>query len=109
MSKNLRQKGLTKVVKNCVKITPDFVSNGQKDVKRGIIVLNGDKMGSKVRWPMYTGFSWFEDRLFPGLARCVSERAERGAVDAGLGELRQSWRGAGRPAAVLEWRLLWAD
>jgi hypothetical protein len=39
MPKNLGQKGLTKVVKICVKITPDFVSKGQMDVKRGIMVL----------------------------------------------------------------------
>jgi hypothetical protein len=43
MFKNLEQKGLTKVVKDCVKITPDFVSKGQMDVKRGIMVLNGDQ------------------------------------------------------------------
>jgi hypothetical protein len=39
MPKNLEQKGLTKVVKVCVKITPDFVSKCQMDIKRGIIVL----------------------------------------------------------------------
>jgi hypothetical protein len=37
-------KRLTKVVKVCVKITPDFVSKGQMDVKRGIMVLNGVKL-----------------------------------------------------------------
>jgi hypothetical protein len=42
MPKNLGQKGFTKVVKICVKIMPDFMSKGQIDVKRGIIVL---KMG----------------------------------------------------------------
>jgi hypothetical protein len=39
MSKNLELKELTKVVKICVKITPDFVSNCRMDVKRGIMVL----------------------------------------------------------------------
>jgi hypothetical protein len=38
MPENVEQKGLTKVVKICVKITPDFVSKGQMDVKRGIMV-----------------------------------------------------------------------
>jgi predicted thioredoxin/glutaredoxin len=47
LSKNLEQKGLTKVVKICVKITPEFVSKEQIVVKRGIILLNGDKMVSK--------------------------------------------------------------
>jgi hypothetical protein len=39
MPENLGQKGLTKVVKVCIKITLDFVSKGQMDVKRGIMVL----------------------------------------------------------------------
>jgi hypothetical protein len=38
MPKNLEQKGLTKVVKVCVKITPDFMSKRQMDVKRGIMM-----------------------------------------------------------------------
>jgi hypothetical protein len=37
--KNLGQKRLTKVVKICVKITPDFLSKGQMNVKRGTMVL----------------------------------------------------------------------
>jgi hypothetical protein len=39
MPENLGQKGLTNIVKVCVKITPDFVSKGQMDVKRGIMML----------------------------------------------------------------------
>jgi hypothetical protein len=39
MPENLEQKGLTKVVKICVKITPDFMSKEQMDVKRGIMML----------------------------------------------------------------------
>jgi hypothetical protein len=38
-SQKFGAKRLTKVVKVCVKITPDFVSKGQMDVKRGIMVL----------------------------------------------------------------------
>jgi hypothetical protein len=37
--KNLGQRGLTKVVTICVKIMSDFMSNGQMDVKRGIMML----------------------------------------------------------------------
>jgi hypothetical protein len=44
MPENLEQKELTKVVKICVKITPDFVSNFQMDVKRGIMVLKWIKL-----------------------------------------------------------------
>jgi hypothetical protein len=35
MPENLGQKGLTKVVKICVKITPDFLSKEQMEVERG--------------------------------------------------------------------------
>jgi hypothetical protein len=61
MPENLGQKGLTKVVKFCVKITPDFVSKGQMDVKRGIIVLK--RVKSECR--KLTGFSRCPIRLFP--------------------------------------------
>jgi hypothetical protein len=46
MLKNLGQKGLTKVVKICVKITLDFVSKGSNGVKRGNMVL---KWGVKTK------------------------------------------------------------
>jgi hypothetical protein len=34
-----KKKRLTNVVKSCMKITPDFVSNGEMDVKRGYIAV----------------------------------------------------------------------
>jgi hypothetical protein len=54
-------KRLTKVVKICVKITPDFVSKEQMDVKRGIMELKKSQ-------------SVLEDvhRLFPYLAETRS-------------------------------------
>jgi hypothetical protein len=66
MPKNLRQKGLTNVVKVCVKITSDFVSKGQMDVQQGNMVLKRSQTVVKgVCRPMYTGFSLFYGRLFP--------------------------------------------
>jgi hypothetical protein len=47
MPENLGQEGLTKVVKICVKITPDFVSTGQMDVKRGYYGVKTKKWGQK--------------------------------------------------------------
>jgi hypothetical protein len=49
------QNGLTKVVKMCVKITPEFVSKGQMDVKRGNMVLKRGQIGSKVCRPALAG------------------------------------------------------
>jgi hypothetical protein len=37
----LGQKKLTNVIKSSVTMTPDFMSKGQMDVKRGIMVLIG--------------------------------------------------------------------
>jgi hypothetical protein len=47
MPKNLEQKGLTKVVKVCVKITPNFVSKYEMDVKRGSMVSKRRQNGVK--------------------------------------------------------------
>jgi hypothetical protein len=56
MSKNLERKELTKVVKICVKITPDFVSNCQLDVKRGNMVLKrGQAVVKRVCRPALAG------------------------------------------------------
>jgi hypothetical protein len=81
MSENLRQKGLTKVVKICVKITPDFVSKAQMDVKRGIMVLKGGvKNGSKKCRPALAGMG----RLF--LALWMRSLEKRGQGEVGWAE-----------------------
>jgi hypothetical protein len=93
MPENLEQKSLTKVVKVCIKITPDFVSKEQMDVKRGIMVL---KWGQNVSRPMYTGFS----RFGPALAGFGQMR--RGAVKLGGDVLRKRrWSRCERGTGVL--------
>jgi hypothetical protein len=69
MPKNFGQKGLTKVVKIYVKITPNFVSKGSKRCqKRYYGVKNGDKLLSTRSRRMYTGFSQCRVRLLPVVA-----------------------------------------
>jgi hypothetical protein len=52
MPANLGQKGLTKVVKICVKIIPSLFQRGQMDVKRGNMVLKQGPIGVKevLKW-----------------------------------------------------------
>jgi hypothetical protein len=45
MPENLGQKGLTKFVKIFVMMTPDFLSKGQIDVKRGNMELKQSQNG----------------------------------------------------------------
>jgi hypothetical protein len=74
MPENLGQKGLTKVVKICVKIMLDFMSRGLIDVKRNIMMSKRRQIGvkevSKLCWLMYTGFSRFGPAL-AGLGHCA--------------------------------------
>jgi hypothetical protein len=89
MPKNLEQKGLTNVVKVCVKIMPDCMLNGQMDVKRGIKML---KQCGKMCWKMYTGFSRFGGRLIPVLWSELLEGLDR--VRSWRGESEQLGKGA---------------
>jgi hypothetical protein len=63
MPENFGAKRLTKVVKICVKIMPDFMPRGLIDVKRNIMMSKWRQIGvkevSKLCWLMYTGFSRF--------------------------------------------------
>jgi hypothetical protein len=49
MPENLGQKGLTKVVKICVTITPDFSVKGTNGCQRGIMVLKREQNVVKIR------------------------------------------------------------
>jgi hypothetical protein len=80
MPENLGQKGLTKVVKICVKITPDFVSIGLLEVKKGDYVVKQRQSGVKAMYqhgaggctPALAGL----DRLFPVSGKARAQRPE---------------------------------
>jgi hypothetical protein len=122
--KNLGQKGLTKVVKICVKICQIFVSKGQIDVRRGIIAVKGDKMVSKQCWTMYIGFSRFRPAIsgicfkarrcsrIESAWRLSGERVGRRAVLAWLGRCQVvagSWRGGVAAWAAWQGRVSWGN
>jgi hypothetical protein len=89
MPENLRQKGLTKVVKICVKIMPDFVAKGAKGYQKGYY---GVKTESR---QMYAGFS----QTGSGFSRSLQFARSDVGWSAALGaELVQAlW--SGRPKA----------
>jgi hypothetical protein len=60
MPENLEQKGLTKVVKVCVKRTPDFESKRQMDVKREYYGVKTGQIGPEGCTPALAGLG----RLF---------------------------------------------
>jgi hypothetical protein len=62
MPENLGQKGLTNIVKVCVKITPDFVSKWSNGCQKGDYEV---KRESKQAGLMYTGFSRCRVWLLP--------------------------------------------
>jgi hypothetical protein len=100
MPENLGQKGLTEVVKICINITPDFVSKGQKDVKRGYY---GVKMGCQNKAgcipalaDVESGYfrSWrdvVDDLLAGDLQREASWARAGEALEEWVGQARSSW------------------
>jgi hypothetical protein len=76
MPENLGQKGLTKIVKICVKIRRIFVSKGSKD---GIMMSNGDQMVTKRKQNVIVKCTPALAGLDAGFSRTMSLRGAGGA------------------------------